>query len=139
MGIPMPNQGGGQGGGDKRLSGWCRKFDLEKGFGFITREDGEGDLFVHLKCCVANTPQEGDKVTFETEWDPKAGKERAIQVKGGTGPPPEQAGQRGANFVAPPEPTVKDGTPYEGQDWMRQIAQYCAWKHHGTADGKNRN
>ena len=30
-----------------RLRGKVKWFDAKKGFGFIEREDGEGDLFVH--------------------------------------------------------------------------------------------
>ena len=50
----------------------------ERGFGFITPEDGSADLFFHSTECVGvefNDLREGDKVTFEmaqSEKGPKA-------------------------------------------------------------------
>ncbi len=46
----------------------------DRGFGFISREGGEKDLFFHSKSLVGveyNDLREGDKVTFETENGPK--------------------------------------------------------------------
>ena len=50
------------------------KKKTDKGFGFITAEGMEKDLFFHSKSLVGVTfdeLQEGDKVTFETEDSPK--------------------------------------------------------------------
>lgn len=50
------------------------KKKTDKGFGFITVEGMEKDLFFHSKSLVGITfdeLQEGDKVTFETEDSPK--------------------------------------------------------------------
>ena len=50
------------------------KKKTDKGFGFITVEGQEKDLFFHSKSLVGVTfdeLQEGDKVTFETEDSPK--------------------------------------------------------------------
>ena len=50
------------------------KKKTDKGFGFITVEGQEKDLFFHSKSLVGVTfdeLQEGDKVTFETEESPK--------------------------------------------------------------------
>jgi len=46
----------------------------DRGFGFISREGGEKDLFFHsseLKNVEFNDLQEGDKVTFEVAEGPK--------------------------------------------------------------------
>jgi len=46
----------------------------EKGFGFITAEGMEKDLFFHSNSLVGvqfNDLREGDEVTFETEDGPK--------------------------------------------------------------------
>jgi CspA family cold shock protein len=50
------------------------KKKIDKGFGFITVEGQEKDLFFHSKSLVGVTfdeIQEGDKVTFEVEDSPK--------------------------------------------------------------------
>jgi CspA family cold shock protein len=50
------------------------KKKIDKGFGFISVEGQEKDLFFHSKSLVGVTfdeIQEGDKVTFEVEDSPK--------------------------------------------------------------------
>ena len=47
--------------------GTVKRFNPDKGYGFISREDGD-DLFVHfseIKMDGFKTLDEGDKVTFE--------------------------------------------------------------------------
>ncbi len=46
----------------------------DRGFGFITPDDGEKDVFFHAKDVVEvefNDLQEGDAVTFDLEEGPK--------------------------------------------------------------------
>ena len=53
--------------------GTVKWFNSSKGFGFISREDGD-DLFVHFKSIVGDgykTLDEGDQVQFEVEQGPK--------------------------------------------------------------------
>ena len=62
--------------------GTVKWFNAEKGYGFITGEDGN-DVFVHFSAIQGDgfkTLNEGQKVTFETETDPKNGKLRAANV-----------------------------------------------------------
>ena len=63
--------------------GTVKWFNSEKGYGFITGEDGE-DVFVHFSAIQIDgfkTLNEGQKVSFETEADPKnASKLRAVNV-----------------------------------------------------------
>lgn len=58
------------------------KKKIDKGFGFITPEGQEKDLFFHKNSLVGVTfeeIQEGDNVTFETEDSPKG--LNAVNVK----------------------------------------------------------
>ena len=65
-------------------SGTVKWFNSEKGFGFITNDDGSDDVFVHFSAIQSEgykTLNEGDKVTFETEQDPKDSRKlRAVNV-----------------------------------------------------------
>ena len=58
------------------------KKKIDKGFGFITVEGQEKDLFFHSKSLVGVTfdeIQEGDKVTFDVEDSPKG--KNAVNVQ----------------------------------------------------------
>lgn len=49
------------------MTGTVKWFNADKGFGFITREDGKGDLFAHfsqIKTDGFKTLNEGDVVSF---------------------------------------------------------------------------
>ena len=65
-------------------SGTVKWFNTDKGFGFITNDNGSGDLFVHFSAIQSSgyrVLEEGQKVTFDTEPDPKdSRKQRAINV-----------------------------------------------------------
>ena len=66
------------------MTGTVKWFNAEKGYGFITPDDGTEDVFVHFSAIVADGYKkllEGQKVTFETEPDPKnSEKLRAVNV-----------------------------------------------------------
>ena len=66
------------------MTGIVKWFNDEKGYGFITPDDGSGDVFVHFSAIVADGYKkllEGQKVTFETEADPRGAKGvRAVNV-----------------------------------------------------------
>lgn len=50
------------------MRGTVKWFNAEKGYGFITREDGNGDVFVHYTAIQGDgfrTLNEGDVVEFE--------------------------------------------------------------------------
>ena len=51
-------------------SGTVKFFNVEKGFGFITPDEGGKDLFVH-KTGTRVSLFEGDKVVFEVEQSAK--------------------------------------------------------------------
>ena len=66
------------------MRGKVKWFNNQKGYGFITRDDGSGDVFVHYSVIQGNgykTLNEGDEVDFdviESDKGPKASRvERA--------------------------------------------------------------
>ena len=64
-------------------NGTVKWFNAEKGYGFISDEQGN-DVFVHFSAIVGEgfkSLAEGQKVTFDTETDPKNSKKlRAVNV-----------------------------------------------------------
>ena len=64
--------------------GTVKWFNAEKGFGFISDDNGGEDVFVHFSAIQTSgyrQLEEGQKVTFDTEPDPKdTGKLRAVNV-----------------------------------------------------------
>lgn len=64
-------------------TGIVKWFNDAKGFGFISSDDGSGDLFAHFSAINMNgfkTLQEGQKVTFEIVQGPKGKQASNIQV-----------------------------------------------------------
>ncbi|MBQ6755394.1 MAG: cold-shock protein [Oscillospiraceae bacterium] len=65
-------------------NGTVKWFNQEKGYGFISNDDGSGDVFVHFSAIIMDgykTLAEGQKVTYETEPDPRdSAKQRAVNV-----------------------------------------------------------
>lgn len=59
-------------------TGVVKFFNGEKGYGFITPDEGGKDIFVHVKGLIDKI-NEGDKVEFDTEESPKG--HNAINVK----------------------------------------------------------
>ncbi len=66
-------------------NGTVKWFNAEKGYGFIADDNGGDDVFVHFSAIMVDgykTLSEGQKVTFDTEVDPKnSAKLRAVNVK----------------------------------------------------------
>ena len=65
-------------------NGTVKWFNSEKGFGFLSNDNGGEDVFVHFSAIVSDgykTLEEGQKVTFDIEQDPKNSKKlRAANV-----------------------------------------------------------
>ncbi len=65
-------------------NGTVKWFNAEKGYGFISNENGGEDVFVHFSAIQVEgfkTLTEGQKVVFDTEPDPKNNaKLRAVNV-----------------------------------------------------------
>lgn len=69
--------------GDLMNQGTVKWFNSEKGYGFIANDEGGEDVFVHFSAIQAQgykSLNEGQKVTFNTETDPRNGKLRATDV-----------------------------------------------------------
>ena len=66
-------------------SGTVKWFNAEKGYGFISNDEGGDDVFVHFSSIMMDgfkTLNEGQKVTFDVEADPKnISKMRAVNVQ----------------------------------------------------------
>ena len=84
--------GGDDGGGDRggpqrqltgeKAQGTVKFFNAMKGFGFISRDDGQADAFVHISAVErAGMPtiNEGDRLEFEIEVD-RRGKYAAVNL-----------------------------------------------------------
>jgi CspA family cold shock protein len=88
-GPPRDRAGpGGGGGGPQReltgekASGTVKFFNATKGFGFITRDDGQPDAFVHISAVERAgmiSLNEGDRISFELEVD-RRGKTAAVNL-----------------------------------------------------------
>ena len=65
-------------------NGTVKWFNAEKGYGFISNDDGSGDVFVHFSAIQGTgfrKLEEGQKVTFDVEPDPKNSRKlRAVNV-----------------------------------------------------------
>jgi CspA family cold shock protein len=58
-------------------TGTVKFFNEDKGFGFITPENGGADVFVHVSALQqGGSLREGDKVSFEVGQDRKTGKSK---------------------------------------------------------------
>jgi CspA family cold shock protein len=61
-------------------TGTVKFFNDDKGFGFITPENGGTDVFVHVSALRGGSLREGDKVSYELGQDRKTGKSKAENV-----------------------------------------------------------
>lgn len=64
--------------------GKVKWFNSSKGFGFITKADGSGDVFVHFSAIKAEgykSLQEGQDVTFDEVQGEKGPKAENVRVK----------------------------------------------------------
>ena len=67
------------------MNGTVKWFNAEKGYGFISNDEGGEDVFVHFSAIQSDgfkTLNEGQAVTFDIEADPKnSSKLRAANVQ----------------------------------------------------------
>lgn len=75
-----------------KAKGTCKWFNVSKGYGFITPEDGSADLFVHQTNIIADgfrSLAEGEAVEFVVE--DADGRTKAVEVTGPDGANPQGA------------------------------------------------
>ncbi|HEV2866316.1 MAG TPA: cold-shock protein [Allosphingosinicella sp.] len=94
--LPVEDRGGGGAGGaggarergpqrqltGEKATGTVKFFNATKGFGFITRDDGQPDAFVHISAVERAgmiSLNEGDRIEFELEVD-RRGKTAAVNL-----------------------------------------------------------
>ncbi|MEP3048318.1 MAG: cold-shock protein [Roseibium sp.] len=96
-GYGSGNREGGYGGGDQRprrefptvergprQPGTVKFFKSDKGFGFITPDSGETDVFVHISAVERSglaTLDSGQRVSFETEPDRRGKGPKAVELQ----------------------------------------------------------
>ena len=64
--------------------GTVKFFNITKGFGFITPDDGGSDAFVHISAVERagmSTLQEGQKIGYDLVDDRKSGKKSADNLR----------------------------------------------------------
>ncbi|WP_343035951.1 cold-shock protein [Hongsoonwoonella zoysiae] len=67
-----------------RQPGTVKFFKADKGFGFITPDEGDADVFVHISAVERSgltTLDSGQRVTFETEPDRRGKGPKAVDLK----------------------------------------------------------
>ncbi|MFT4000917.1 MAG: cold-shock protein [Rhizobium sp.] len=62
-------------------TGTMKFFNADKGFGFITPENGGTDVFVHVSALQDGSVREGQKVSYELGQDRRTGKSKAENVR----------------------------------------------------------
>ena len=65
-------------------TGTVKWFNGQKGYGFIQPDDGGQDVFVHISAVERaglGALNEGQKITYELERDPRSGKSAAGQLQ----------------------------------------------------------
>jgi CspA family cold shock protein len=67
-----------------RQNGTVKFFNAEKGYGFITPDEGGADVFVHVSAVERSglgTLDKGQKVSFETEPDKRGKGPKAVNLQ----------------------------------------------------------
>ncbi|MBB4001240.1 cold-shock protein [Aurantimonas endophytica] len=65
-------------------TGTVKFFNADKGFGFITPDDGGKDVFVHVSAVERSgmsTLSENQKVSFDTEPDTRGKGDKAVNLQ----------------------------------------------------------
>ncbi|CAN0006182.1 unnamed protein product, partial [Phaeothamnion confervicola] len=76
--------------GRKVIYGKIGKYWGERGFGFIDRDDGQENVFFHVKQYQSGEPEIGARVSFDISTSERNGRACAVDVRrvGGSETPP---------------------------------------------------
>jgi CspA family cold shock protein len=77
--------------------GTVKWYDPEKGFGFVAREDGGGDLFLHHSMVGPDVPAEGDRLSFTIGYGLKGERAEDVHILERSGNPPRASRSPGGN------------------------------------------
>ena len=67
-----------------RQNGTVKFFNHSRGFGFISPDEGDKDVFVHITALERSglpALDDGTKVTFEVEDDPRGRGKQAVNIE----------------------------------------------------------
>lgn len=67
-----------------RQNGTIKFFNHSRGFGFISPDEGDKDVFVHITALEKSglpALDDGTKVTFEVEDDPRGRGKQAVNIQ----------------------------------------------------------
>lgn len=67
-----------------RQNGTIKFFNHSRGFGFISPDEGDKDIFVHITALERSglpALDDGTKVTFEVEDDPRGRGKQAVNIQ----------------------------------------------------------
>ena len=68
------------------VKGTVKWFNATKGYGFISPDNGGGDVFVHISAVEQSglgTLNEGQAISYEVEVDQQRGKSSAVNLQAG--------------------------------------------------------
>jgi len=68
------------------VTGTVKWFSKEKGYGFITRDDNQGDVFVHFTAIQKDgfkSLEQGQRVEFDIEEDVKGPRAKNVVILNG--------------------------------------------------------
>jgi CspA family cold shock protein len=65
-------------------TGTVKWFNTQKGYGFIQPDEGGADVFIHITALEKSGLRglnEGQKITYDIQNDPKKGKAAAVNIQ----------------------------------------------------------
>ena len=99
-------------------SGTIKKFFEDKGFGFVTPDDGSEDVFVHVKeCPELEGCSPGDAVMFDTKYDDRKGKYNGTNLTVKSGGGGGGGGGKGGKDGGKGGKGKDSYSPYGGKGW----------------------
>ena len=115
-----------------RISGTVKRFDAQRGFGFIVRDDGGKDCFVHFSAIQGSgfrSLDVGERVEFDVADSPRGPQAENVVRLGGDGQPRVDAGGTGSaprpaharsRPAAPPPGVFTPAPPDRGDEHRRE-------------------